>query len=58
MATSGKTRIRSVLAKDVADQRQRVEVLLLVGVILNADQVVAEIVEDAGDLDGAVGVAS
>ncbi|MDP9354875.1 MAG: hypothetical protein M3R02_06255 [Chloroflexota bacterium] len=46
------------MAKDVADQRQRVEVLLLVGVILNADQVVAEIVEDAGDLDGAVGVAS
>jgi hypothetical protein len=32
-------------------------VLLLIGVILNTDQVVPEVVEDAGDLDGAGGIA-
>ena len=41
----------------IADQAMRVEVLRLVGVILDADQVEAEIVEDLGDLEGAVGIA-
>jgi hypothetical protein len=31
-------------------------VLLLIRVILNADQVVAEVVEDVGDLGGALGI--
>jgi hypothetical protein len=45
------------LAEEIADQRHRIEVLLLIGVILDADQVVAEVVEDVRNLDGALGVA-
>ena len=44
------------LAEEIADQRHRVEVLLLIGMILDADQVEAKVVEDVGDLDGALGV--
>jgi len=39
-----------MLAKQIPDQCHRVVVLLLVRVILDADQVVAQVAEDVGDL--------
>jgi hypothetical protein len=44
------------LPQEVADERHRVEVFLLVGMVLDADQVVTEIVDDVRDLDGALGI--
>ena len=45
------------LAEDHAEQRQRVEVRRLVGVVLDAEQVVAELVGQARRLEHPVGVA-
>src|SRR4029453_19415504 len=55
--TAGKTRAGPGVRGDRAEQRQRVEVPWLVGVVLNADQVVAEAVDHSRGLDHAERIA-
>ena len=58
VADVGEDAHRCRLREDRGEQRQRVEVARLVGMVLDAEQVVAEAVEQARGLEHAVRVAA